>query len=131
MTRHTALWWIERGLLAVGVVLAIYCAAILVEARFHQTAPLTQPPLTVTQTVLPGDSGDPKARLNAIATLARRLRPEVRNRIAGMLEQSADGTFVESDPDVRRAAAAAVRSIDRARTFYSGIETLFFGLSLG
>ncbi len=41
MTRHTALWWIERGLIAVGVVLAIYCAAILVEARFHQTAPLT------------------------------------------------------------------------------------------
>jgi len=77
------------------------------------------------------DSGDPKARLNAIATLARRLRPEVRNRIAGMLEQSSDGTFAESDPDVRRAAAAAVRSIDRARTFYSGVETLFFGLSLG
>ena len=65
MTRHTALWWIERGLIAVGVVLAIYCAAILVEARFHQTAPLTQPPLTVTQTVLPGDSGDPKAAVGA------------------------------------------------------------------
>ena len=32
---------------------------------------------------------------------------------------------------VRDAAAAAVKSIDRRRTFYSGIETLFFGLSLG
>jgi urea transport system permease protein len=32
---------------------------------------------------------------------------------------------------VRRAAAAAVASIDEWRGFYSGIETLFFGLSLG
>ena len=30
-----------------------------------------------------------------------------------------------------QAAAAAVKSITRRRTFYSGIETLFFGLSLG
>ena len=77
------------------------------------------------------DSADPKARLAAIAALARRLRPEVRNRLAGMLEQSADGTFVETDAAVRQAAGDAVRSIDRARAFYSGIETLFFGLSLG
>ena len=32
---------------------------------------------------------------------------------------------------VRRAAADALRGIDSARSFYSGIETLFFGLSLG
>jgi len=57
MTRHALLRWIERGLIAIGVGLAAWCAAILVEARFHQTAPLTAP-LTVTQTVLPGDGGD-------------------------------------------------------------------------
>ncbi|MEP7306855.1 MAG: urea ABC transporter permease subunit UrtB, partial [Acidobacteriota bacterium] len=77
------------------------------------------------------DSGDRTARLNAIATLSRRLRPEVRNRLAGMLEKSADGTFVESDAEVRRAAGEAVSAIDRSRTFYSAVETLFFGLSLG
>jgi len=32
---------------------------------------------------------------------------------------------------VRAAAAAAVSRIDRARTLYGGVETLFFGLSLG
>ena len=32
---------------------------------------------------------------------------------------------------VRRAATTAVQSIDSSRSFYSGIETLFFGLSLG
>jgi hypothetical protein len=54
------------------------------------------------------DSGDPKARLAANATSARRPRPEVRNRIADMLERSASGSSVESDPAVRRVAADAV-----------------------
>jgi len=77
------------------------------------------------------DSSDPQARLDGIATLAHNLRQQVRNRLAGLLEQSADGGFVERDERVRRAAATAVRAIDRSRTFYSGIETLFFGLSVG
>jgi urea transport system permease protein len=55
----------------------------------------------------------------------------VRNRLAGLLEKSPDGSFVETDADVRKAAATAVSSIDRSRSFYRGIETLFFGLSLG
>ena len=61
MTRDDLLKWTQRGLIATGVGLAAWCAAILVEARFHQTMPLTQPPLVVTQQVLPGDHGDPKA----------------------------------------------------------------------
>jgi urea transport system permease protein len=77
------------------------------------------------------DGSDRNMRLEAVATLSHRLRPEVRNRLAGLLEKSPDGSFAESDAAVRKAAAAAVSSIDRSRTFYSGIETLFFGLSLG
>jgi urea transport system permease protein len=37
----------------------------------------------------------------------------------------------EKDESVKQAAVAAVRGIDRWRTFYSDIQTLFFGLSLG
>ena len=55
----------------------------------------------------------------------------MRNRLAGLLEKSADGSFVEPDGRVRQAATAAVRAIDRARAFYGGVETLFFGLSVG
>ena len=55
----------------------------------------------------------------------------MRNRLALLLDKSADGSFVESDGQVRQAAAAAVATIDGWRTFYSGIQTLFFGLSLG
>jgi urea transport system permease protein len=79
----------------------------------------------------PSNSDDPKSRLDAIAILSDRLRPEVRNRLALLLEAAPDGSFAEINPEVRRAAAEAVRSIDSSRSFYSGIETLFFGLSLG
>ena len=77
------------------------------------------------------DGTDRAKRLAAIETLGDRLRPEVRNQLAGLLETAPDGEFVEADAEVRRAAAAAVQSIDTTRRFYAGIETLFFGLSLG
>jgi urea transport system permease protein len=77
------------------------------------------------------DGADRTARLAAIHTLSGKLRPEVRNRLAQMLERAPDGTYAEPDAAVRQAAAAAVRRIDDWRTFYSYVETLFFGLSLG
>ena len=48
-----------------------------------------------------------------------------------MLDKSPDGSFTESNENVRQAAAAAVKTIDRWRNFYSAFQTLFFGLSLG
>jgi urea transport system permease protein len=77
------------------------------------------------------DSTDARSRLDAIAVLARRLRPEVRNRLASLLEKTDNGGFAEPDEGVRRAADDAVRNIDQWRGIYSGVETLFFGLSLG
>jgi len=70
------------------------------------------------------DSPDSKARLDAIATLSQSVSQDVRNRLASLVDS-------EKDEAVRQAAAAAVGSIDHWRTFYSGIQTLFFGLSLG
>ena len=76
-------------------------------------------------------STDPQTRLNAVATLAGSLNPDVRNKLASLVEKSADGSFVEADEKVRLAAGAAMTTIDDWRAFYSAIETLFFGLSLG
>jgi len=76
------------------------------------------------------DSGS-SARLQAIATLRGSVSQDVRNRIEALLAKNPDGSYVETDPSVRQAAASAVGTIDGWRTFYSGIETLFFGLSLG
>jgi urea transport system permease protein len=77
------------------------------------------------------DGTDQQARLDAVATLSRRSTSDVRNRLASLLEKSSEGTFVESDERIRKAAASAVQRIDSTRSFYAGIETLFFGLSLG
>jgi urea transport system permease protein len=77
------------------------------------------------------DGSDTKARFEAIAALSRSVSQDVRNRVALLLDKSPDGSFVEKDENVRRAAATAIQTIDRWRTFYSGIQTLFFGLSVG
>jgi len=77
------------------------------------------------------DDSDPKVRLGAIATLRTRLKADVRNRLAAMLEKGADGSYAEPDAVVRRAATVAVGEIDTKRGLYEGVETLFFGLSLG
>jgi sortase A len=103
MTKQSALQWLERGLLAVGVVLGAWCAAILVEARFHNAVPVTEQ-LTVTQTVISalpgdsGDSGDSKTRGSArtalaAGTLLGRLTAPSVHMSASVLEGSDDGTL--------------------------------------
>jgi urea transport system permease protein len=77
------------------------------------------------------NGSDQQARLAAIATLRHSLRQDVLNQLQDLLGQNADGSFVESDAQVRKAAAAAVKSISWWRSFYSGVQTVFFGLSLG
>jgi urea transport system permease protein len=77
------------------------------------------------------DGSDRAARLQAVHTLAKRLRPEVRNRLGALTERADDGTFVEQDEEIRLAATDAIERIDMWRGVYSGVETLFFGLSLG
>lgn len=77
------------------------------------------------------DGTDVAARRAAVDTLSSRLNADVRNRLASLLERASDGTYTESDEALRSAAAAAVTRIDGRRRVYEGIETLFFGLSLG
>ena len=96
MTRDDLLKWTQRGLIATGVGLAAWCAAILVEARFHQTMPLTQPPLVVTQQVLPGDHGDAKASpvpAPAAGVLLGRLEAPSVKLSTTVLEGSDDATL--------------------------------------
>ena len=77
------------------------------------------------------DGSDEQARLAAISTLRHSLRQDVLNKLQALLDKNSDGNFVESNQQVRTAAASAVKSISRKRSAYGGVETLFFGLSLG
>ena len=77
------------------------------------------------------DSNNRQTRISAINLLTDRLNPEVHNRLSVILERDENGNYLETDESVLLAATEALGSIDTARTFYSIIETAFFGLSLG
>ena len=76
-------------------------------------------------------SEDAEVRLGAVRALKGNLTADAFNRLTTMVEPAADGTPVETDARVRAAANDALYSIKRWRSFYSLVETLFFGLSLG
>lgn len=92
--------WIERLLLAGGAVLAIYCAAILVEARFTRSVPPASEPVRVTMT-LPGDEGGdkkpapvpPRREAPRRGTVLGTLTAPALKLSAPVLEGSDDGTL--------------------------------------
>ena len=73
------------------------------------------------------DSVPAPRRLAAIKSLTGSLNPDVYNRLVTL----ADPAGGDTDSAVRGAAAKAITSINSWRSFYSVIENLFFGLSLG
>jgi urea transport system permease protein len=104
---------------------------ILRERLAIETSSAVKKEISIALALAALDDSDAPARLAAIATLKGSTSQDVRNKLAGLLDQSSDGKFTEPDDLVRKAASNAVLTIDRWRMFYSGIETLFFGLSLG
>ncbi|MBM0104790.1 urea ABC transporter permease subunit UrtB [Steroidobacter sp. S1-65] len=74
---------------------------------------------------------DAARRLSAVEQLKGSLNPEVFNRLTALVSTSDDGSYTEPDAKVRSAARAALAGIENSRSFYSMLETLFFGLSLG
>jgi len=77
------------------------------------------------------DSPEADTRLTALNSLKDSLSPDVYNRLTAMVTAAEDGTFPETDERVRTTAREVIASIDGSRAFYSTLETLFFGLSLG
>jgi sortase A len=93
VTRTTFLLWAERLLLATGVILAIWCVGIFVEARYTRSLP----PVKVTMT-LPGEdektgpAASTRARL-AIGTVIGRLELPSLRVSTPVLEGSDDDTL--------------------------------------
>ena len=87
MTRDALLRWLERGLLGAGLGLAAWCAAVLVEARFHNAIPATpgRGQLTVTQTMIPGLPGDTGTTSKTTTTTTTATAPAA-GTILGRLE---------------------------------------------
>lgn len=97
--KSTVLRWLERGLLAVGVGLAVWCAAVLLEAQFTKNLPLPMPAITVTQS-LPGDANSsgtrspaPSVPAPAQGTVLARLEAPSVHMTATVLEGTDDATL--------------------------------------
>lgn len=70
------------------------------------------------------DAPTREARLAAIAELAPLRHPLVLERLKNLAQS-------DSDAQVRHQAGQALKSLQHSEQFYSGIETLYFGISLG
>lgn len=102
MSTRTVLRGIEVVLLAVGAVLAAWCAFVLIRAGYTQRMPVPEPePLTITQSLpsgvkpsLPGDAGSPKTVVLPTrgTWLARLEAPSVKMKTT-VLEGTDDGTL--------------------------------------
>ncbi len=77
------------------------------------------------------DSSEAPRRLAGVKALVGSLNSDVYNRLKVLTEQGSDGSYTEPDEAIRSAARASLDSIENRRVLYGGIETLFFGLSLG
>ncbi|BBL75156.1 urea ABC transporter permease subunit UrtB [Methylomagnum ishizawai] len=77
------------------------------------------------------NSPDKAHRLKAIATLRTEVGADVVNHLNALLEKNEAGEYLEPDSDVRHTAEAALTEIKARLQLYSGVETVFFGLSLG
>jgi sortase A len=102
MTR-TLLTWIERALLLAGVLLAGWCAVVLVRAEYTRRMPI--PPPTARAWRLPGDVGEPVAASSAnglvtatipAGTWIARLEAPTAHLTATILEGSDDRTLARA-----------------------------------
>jgi len=74
---------------------------------------------------------DPKRREDAIGVIEQRHDPQTRLVLAPLLGKQSDGTFIESDPAVRKHVEQALASLEREEAEIQFVGTLFAGVSLG
>ena len=77
------------------------------------------------------NSDDKAVRLDAIKQLSGNLEVAAFNKLNELLQKNDDGSYLESDKDIVKAATNAINLIKDKRDFYDVLETIFFGLSLG
>jgi urea transport system permease protein len=105
--------------------------ALLDEARQSETSPRVLEAIDDARAVADLQDGDTAVRLKAIDRLSDNLEPVVMNALQALADQAADGGPSAGDPVVSRRAQGATDGIRQKAEFYAGLETVFFGLSLG
>ncbi len=76
-------------------------------------------------------SEDQAERLAAIAMIGDSGNLGLRPQLEAVVATHEDGSFVEADPEVRKAAEAVLTSFERTQFLINSAGNLFYGLSLG
>jgi urea transport system permease protein len=87
--------------------------------------------LAQARAVIEVKSADPAVRKQAVQVLALSESSQIKQLLTTLLEKNPDGTFAESDAEVREQAKQAIRAIDQHFIVPQIAGTLFYGLSLG
>lgn len=74
---------------------------------------------------------DPEIRRQSVALLSGSLDPDVRNLLTELLQKDPSGNWNEPELDIREKITATLKQIQFWEDIYGGVETLFFGVSLG
>lgn len=99
-------------------------AELLVEQQESEQDDRVIEEIRVTLAIFDLGSQDPAIRMAAVDALDGELGNDVFNSISALL-------YSEQDKEVIKAAEAAIKRIEGKRSFYSFLETAFFGLSFG
>lgn len=76
-------------------------------------------------------SEDAERRLAAVTTMRRVADVSLRAELERLMASRPDGSFLETDPRIRKEAQAALRAIDSKTTLINLVANTFYGLSLG
>lgn len=77
------------------------------------------------------DSSDKTCRLEAMKEIGKTGNQDFLAILEKALRKSESGEYVETDRDVRAAAAEGIRAIERKMAMVGAVRNLFYGLSLG
>ena len=104
---------------------------LIESALSRETAPEVIRELNIALATLRLLHGHGAERASAATALGDSDHPASRQRLSDLLRREASGDHVESDPEVRRAAAASLARIESRLQKFEWISNLFSGLSLG
>jgi urea transport system permease protein len=104
---------------------------LIVQALDREKDPQVKSALEIAQANLELQSRDAAVRRHAVQILGRSEHSSFIPVLTAMTGRDSQGNYTEPDADVRDAAAAALRAIDRHQTAIEWAGNLFYGISLG
>ncbi len=110
----------------------VFAASVARAIDVEQDSAVRQQLLTAQAAVrLVSDDTDKESKIAAIVLLGEVTDKNAIALLAPLVEQKEDGTYVETDEDIRVAAQVSLKKLHEREGMYSIVENLFFGVSLG